>query len=182
MDTGAVFILSYLIQIPLALYALFKIPMRGQLSTPFENLRKNGIILFGILPCAFGSVAIQLVSLAVYMARVKSIEAGGNRADKAFTRAAGGSGSTSGNPFGGASSAHKPALAQENNPFGGGAPPSSPQTTESNPFASGSDPARPPENNPFGGGAPNSGPQTTEDNPFASGSDPARPPENNPFA
>ena len=54
-----------------------------------RELRKNGIILFGILPCAFGSVAIQLVSLAVYMARVKSIEAGGNRADKAFTRAAG---------------------------------------------------------------------------------------------
>lgn len=149
MDTGAVFILAYCIQIPLALYAIFKIPMRGQLSTPFENMRKNGIILFGFLPCAFFSVLVQLISLAIYMARVKSIQAGGNRAEEAFNQAAGGSGSSSGNPFGGTSSAPTSAVGQERNPFGGGASTSGPSSTEGNPFATGSDPAAPPENNPF---------------------------------
>ena len=72
-NAASMFIAAYLIQVPLGIYALFFIPMRGELSAVYENARK-GVGTMAILPCAFFSVILQLIFIGMYMAKVKSIE------------------------------------------------------------------------------------------------------------
>lgn len=149
MNTGAVFIISYCIQIPLAIYAAFFMPMRGQLTTFYENGRK-GIIAFGILPCAFLGVIIQLLYLAVYMAKVKSLEAKGSRAQAKLGDATRGLASSGGNPFGGGRSTGQDSSGAVN-PFAPGGGQSQPSQTGANPFAgdSSDEPTSRPTDNPF---------------------------------
>jgi hypothetical protein len=131
MDTGTVFVVSYFIQVPLAIYAAFFIPMRGELSTFFENGRR-GIIVFGILPCAFFSVLNQVIYLAIYLVKVKSVEGQAVRAQARFNTSLGDAAPGSGgNPFGGV---RAPGPSAEGNPFAGGST-RSPGPSGDNPFA-----------------------------------------------
>jgi hypothetical protein len=138
-----VFIISYLIQIPLAIYAAFFIPMRGELSTYMENGRK-GAIAFGIVPCPFFSVVLQLGWIGVYMLNVKRIEA---QDQSARARLGGGSLGGGGNPFGGSGSVGQPSLNEGGNPFSSGQQPR--PSGEKNPFGEESGTSKPPETNPF---------------------------------
>ena len=151
METGTVFIISYMIQIPIALYAIFAIPMRGELPTVYENMRKNGMILFGVLPCAFFSVLMQLISLAMYMAKVKSIEAKANKAQARFNASLG---------WGSQRRARQPVRRERT------ACPTSSCRRESTRIRRRSVPPPQPDQNPFGddSGGPSTPPS---DNPFA---------------
>ncbi len=150
MATGTVFILSYMIQIPIALYAIFAIPMRGELPTVYENMRKSGMILFGFLPCAIFSVMTQLISLGIYMAKVKSVEAKANKAQARFDASLGGAPSSSeGIPFGGSGRADPPPEAGDN-PFASGGGQVPPPQPDQNPFGDDSGgSSTPPSDNPF---------------------------------
>jgi hypothetical protein len=152
MSVGAIFIISYCIQIPLAIYAAVGLPMRGQLPRQYENSRKS-IITFGILPCAFFSVVMQLILLAIYMVKVKSLQAGGSTAQRTLDQSAGrirpGS---SGNPFGGDSGRSAPRSTGAN-PIGGSGRPAGGSSPQANPFGD------------TGTGSGSSGP--SDDNPFA---------------
>ena len=113
METSTVFIVSYFIQIPLAIYAAFFIPMRGELSEYMENSRKS-TILFGILPCAFFSVLMQAIFIGMYMFAVKRVEASGRKA-QAKLQGGGAYPATGSNPFGEGSA---PSSDAGQNPFG----------------------------------------------------------------
>ena len=151
MKTGTILIICYCIQIPLLIVGAFFLPMRGQLPRPYENLRKNGMILFGILPCAFFSVLIQLIALGVWMAKVSSIRNKGHKGQRALDGIVGNTGSVSsgGNPFGGAGSGSRPAPAGEN-PFGSAGGSSSAPNPGPNPFGTEpGGPSGPAPDNPF---------------------------------
>lgn len=133
MDAGTAYVIAYCIQIPLAIYAAFFIPMRGELSAGWDNGRK-AIIWFGILPCAFLSVLYQVCFLAVYLLKVKSVEASARKA-QAKLSAGSARPSTGGNPFGSSSGSPSPApKISGGNPFGG-ASSGNAATPGDNPFA-----------------------------------------------
>lgn len=135
MTTGAIFGVSYVIQLSLGAYALVGLPMRGELPTFYENARK-GILLFAVLPCAFLSVIIQLLYIGVYWAKVKSVQATAHRAERHLGGAATGSSASGANPFGSTGQQAPPPQRPETNPFGGqgsGDAPSPP--SGDNPFA-----------------------------------------------
>lgn len=94
-----VFVVSYLIQVPLAIYAAFFIPRRGELSQYMENGRQ-GAIVFGVLPCAFISVIMQLSFIGIYWLAVKQAESSEVRAQSRLGGTRSGP-SPGGNPFGG---------------------------------------------------------------------------------
>ena len=130
MDLKTTLIVSYCIQIPLALYGAFGLPMRGELGTFSENSRKNLVIGFGLLPCAWISVIFQVMGLAFYFANVFAVRARVSRANAKFESSIGDSAvSSSGNPFGGGG---------QNLPESG-----------RNPFDDGTGPSGPPGDNPF---------------------------------
>jgi hypothetical protein len=127
-----IFLISYLFQIPLALYAAFKLPRPAGLGEKTQRLRTLAIT-FGVLPCGPLSVILQVAYILMYHAAVKVKVAQGARHERAFRAAAGGTPTPSGtNPFGG-SSTPKPA-ASERNPFGAGPPPAG-HSSAANPFA-----------------------------------------------
>lgn len=97
MTTKQFFIACYFIQIPLGLYALFGLPMRGKLPAVYENCRK-GIGMMAILPCASFSVILQLIFLAIYLLKVKLVNRKAGRATLRLRESLGQAG-PSDNPF-----------------------------------------------------------------------------------
>lgn len=145
-----VFLISYLIQIPLALYAAFGLPRPPGLGEKTQRLR-NLVIGLGLAPCGPLSVFLQTVYLLMYFAAVKAKQVQTGRQQKAFEQATGNTKEAGGgNPFG--TSTSPPRSSADANPFGNS--PAQP-------------PATSPEPNPFGSGlgAPSEGQDS--DNPFA---------------
>ena len=128
MTTKQFFIACYFIQIPLGLYALFGLPMRGKLPAVYENCRK-GIGTMAILPCASFSVILQLIFLAIYLIKVKAVNRKAERATSKLRASVVPAGSSA-NPFArpdGATDAYQNPFAtarspEVSNPFIAGVP------------------------------------------------------------
>jgi len=163
VDTQTGIILCYLVQIPLSIYALAFMPRRGTLAQPLENARRNSALI-GFLPCALGSIMIQVICLGIYYARVKALDAKEARIVGKWSQTSVPD-AANGNPFGassGASSAPQPLV--PGNPFASGAAPAAPASA--NPFATGGGSSAPAPANPFADGV-GGGTTTPRDNPFA---------------
>lgn len=129
------FVVQYVITIPLAIYALFFMPGRGTRSPYMENIRRNSA-LFGLLPCGPLAIVIALVGEGIYYITGKSSrDAGTNLAAK--WKESGGA--SSDNPFGEGSTGSA-SSSSGSNPFAGGSNSSSvqqPPSSGGNPFAEG---------------------------------------------
>ena len=124
----AIIIGSYIVSIPVSIWAIGFMPGRGTLGPGWEKQRRNAAFI-GFLPCGLLSLLIQAIVLLPYYGRVKSLENRGKRLTQGWNSSTGRTGNA--NPFGGSS--------------GGAAP----QAPGGNPFNSGEGGGTPPRNNPF---------------------------------
>lgn len=143
MDTGTLFLVQYLITIPLAVFALFFMPRRGTLSQYWENGRRNGALI-GLLPCGPLSIIISAGFVGAYYLRIKAIE--GKENSLAATWSSPTNSADAGNPFGSSSGQTPSASAPNSSRSGQGGNPNpfaaddsehgpSDESGRSNPFA-----------------------------------------------
>mgnify|MGYP003602200351 CR=1 FL=1 len=128
MDTGTLFLIQYVITIPIAIFAFFFMPQSGTLSNTWENARRNGALL-GLLPCGPLSILWSVGMVGAYYLRIKAIER------KEGSLAAGWSSDSTptGNPFGGGTG--RTPSANSGNPFATEDEQTSGEDGRPNPFA-----------------------------------------------
>ena len=161
MEFVAALLISYMIQLSLGYYAMFKVPLRGEIDGFAERSRIIAIV-FAFVPWPFGAVVLQLVFLGIYLSKAKFIEARSQAVSEEWQRSA-------------------PAISSDANPFGNAgsrsdASQSPTQTDAENPFGVTPDRSVAPSANPFGDAASmsdasQSPTQTDAENPFGVAAD-----------
>lgn len=128
----AIIVFSYVISIPVAIWAMSFMPGRGTLSPGFEKQRRNGIFI-GFLPCGLLSLLFQALTIGTYYARVKSQENRSARLTQDWNTSSGRTGAA--NPFGtSGSGGTPPPVPPRGNPFSGESSDDNPPRRD-NPFA-----------------------------------------------